>query len=328
MKKENTKGLREGAMAVALTAVFAILTRYMPLFSMFGNFVCGIPLAILAARNNFRVVVPAFVVVFVVAILINGNIISALSLILMSCVPGGIAGYMIGRKKTFFITLFSTCLAVCIGWIFELVMLETIIGNGIDEMFAEVMTQTKAMMSGIVKVMGEGMKGEGVISPEKMIDSLLTATEAILRLYFPSFIVISSLITSYIIIRISGFVIKRTNLAGVDMVAFSQIKAPRSMSIASIIFYTIYIFMNSKSTLFPVFANIVFILYAMLGICGLSVVDYKFKKKVKSSVARFAVYTLIFLFGGVFMGIVSSILIFVGILDAGRDFRQIGNYGM
>ncbi len=323
MKRENTKGLREGAIAVALTAVLALLTRYMPLFSMLGTFVCGIPIAILAARNNLRVVWPALLASFAVTVLISGSVISAASLVLMSCVPGGIAGYMMGKKKPFFMTLFSTCLAVCIGWIFELVILETVIGSGIDEILAETMSQTKAMMSGIINSMGEGANNEAAVSPQQLLDTLILTTESLIKIYFPSFIVISSMITGYIIIRVSGFVIKRTNLASVETVPFSHLKAPRSMSAVAIIFYIIYVFTDNKSAVFPIFANIIFILYTMLGVCGLSFVDFKFKTKIKSAVARFAIYVLIFLFGGIFVSIISTVLIFIGIMDAGRDFRQI-----
>lgn len=328
MKNENTKGLREGAMAVALTAVLMLLTRFMPLFSLVGNFVCGIPLATVAARNNIKTIIITFVAAFVVAILINGSLISAATILLMSCIPGGIAGYMMGKRKPFFATLFVTCLAVCAGWIFEIVMLEMVLGTGIAEMLAEVMAQTKTMMSAVLNAMGDKISGQTAVSPQQLLDTLLASTEAILRLYFPSFVIASSMITGYIIIRISGFVIRRTKLANVDIVEFSLLKAPRSMSIAALLFYAIYIFMNSESNIFPIFANVVFILYMILGICGLSVVDFKFKTKIRSAAARFAIYILVFMFGGIFVSIISTILIFIGIMDAGRDFRQIGNYGV
>ncbi len=327
MKNQNTKGLREGAMAVALTAVLMLLTRFMPLFSLVGTFVCGIPLAVFAARNNLKTIILTFVAAFVVAILINGSIISAATLVLMSCVPGGIAGYMMGKRQPFFVTLFATCLAVCVGWIFELVILETVMGAGVDKMLSETLAQTKTMMSGIFDTMGEKLTGQGNVSPAQMLDTLISATETVIRLYFPSFVVISSMITGYIIIRVSGFVIKRTKLANVETVDFSHLKAPRSMSAMALLFYTVFIFTSNKSAVFPLIANAVFILYMILGVCGLSLVDFKFKTKIKSAPLRFAIYILVFMFGGIFVSIISTVLIFIGIMDAGRDFRQIGNYG-
>ncbi len=327
MKKESTKALREGAMMVALTAVLMMLTRYMPLFSMAWIFVCGIPMAALASRNDLKVLITALVVAFGVAVMIDGQFISAATTMLMSCVPGAVAGYMLGRKRPFFVTLVSTCVAVCIGWIFQLVAVEIIIGNGIEEMFSQVMAQFEATMSESIKTMGEGLTESLKVSPQQFSDMLLSTMETTMRLYFPSFVVISSMITGYIIIRVSGFVIKRANLKSIENVPFSMLKAPRSMSIVAVIFYTIYIFADNKSVLWSFLANVVMILYTILAICGLSVVDYKLKNKIKSSVIRFIIYALVFLLGSVLMNVISNILIIVGILDAGRDFRQIGDYG-
>ncbi len=327
MKKENSKALREGAMMVALTAILVLLTRYMPMFSTIGVFVCGIPLAALAARNDLKVILSSILVVFVVSVLIDGQLISAVSILLMSCIPGAVAGYTLGRRRPFFITLCLTCMAVCIGWIFQLVMLEMIMGNGIEEMFSQVMTQFEDATSRVIKAMGESFDENLNISSQQFSDTLISTLETTIRLYFPSFVVISSMITGYIIIRVSGFVIKRAKLADVAIVRFSMLKAPRSMSIIAVLLYTAYIFMNSKSAFWPLLVNIVMILYTILGICGLSVLDYKFKDKIKSPIARFAIYFLVFLLGSAFMNIVLNILIIVGILDAGRDFRQIENYG-
>ncbi len=327
MKNKDTKALREGAMMVALTTVLMLLTRYVPFFSTVGIFICGIPLAALAARNDLKVLLPALAVTFAAGIMIDGNIISSATTLLMSCLPGVVAGYMLGRKKQFFMTLCYTCMAVCIGWLFQLVIMEIIIGNGIDEMFTQVIAQLQATMSDVMKSMGEDF-GEGLkVSPQQFLDTMLSQTEAAMRLYFPAFVVISSMITSYIIIRVSGFVIKRAHLADIETVPFSMLKAPNSLSIVAVIFYAVHIFMSDKSVLRPLLANTVMILYTILGVCGLSFVDYKLKSKIKSSGLRFGIYVLVFLFGSMLMNIISNVLIIVGILDAGRDFRQIGSYG-
>ncbi len=326
MKKENTKALREGAMMVALTALLMLLTRYMPLFSLIGTFVCGVPMAALAARNGFRVLVPAMISVLLVSIFIDGNIISAISMILMSIAPGAAAGYMLGRKKPFFMVLFATCLVVCLGWIFELIVIETVLGSSIEQLFGETIEKFESIMAGMLENMGNTSNGETNITPEEFSATVLKTAETIIRTYFPAFVVISSMATGYIILRISAFVINRARLASVERLPFSMLQAPRNMSTVAIIFYIIYMFMDSRARLWPVFANIVFILYTIIGICGLSVVDYKFKSKVKPSLVRFLIYGAVFIFGGIFMSIISSVLVIIGILDTGRDFRKIGQH--
>ena len=71
-------------------------------------------------------------------------------------------------------------------------------------------------------------------------------------------------------------------------------------------------------------ANVVLILYTILGVCGLSFIDYKFKPRVKSAVLRMVIYGAVFLLGSALVSVISNVLIIIGILDSGRDFRKIG----
>ncbi|MDO4744498.1 MAG: DUF2232 domain-containing protein, partial [Clostridia bacterium] len=144
---------------------------------------------------------------------------------------------------------------------------------------------------------------------------------------FPSFVIISSMFTGYIIIRLSGFIIRRARLANIENLPFSMLKAPRSMSLIAIVFYSFYIFMSRESEIWPVIANVVMILYTIIGICGLSFIDFKLMKKIHSGFIRFIIYLAVFFLGGALMSIISNILIIIGILDGTRDFRGIGNSG-
>ena len=327
MKKENTRVLREGAMMVALTAILMVLTKYMPLFSVVGTFVCGVPMAALAARNGFKVLVPALLAVFVISIFIDGNVISAASMLLMSVIPGAAAGYMMGRRKPFFMTLFATCLAVCVGWIFELIVIEALMDNGIEKLLAEFMTQLESMLNASIGAFGNAVSEASGISPEEFLNTFMQTLKFTLKLYFPSFVIISSMFTGYIIIRLSGFIIRRARLANIENLPFSMLKAPRSMSLIAIVFYSFYIFMSRESEIWPVIANVVMILYTIIGICGLSFIDFKLMKKIHSGFIRFIIYLAVFFLGGALMSIISNILIIIGILDGTRDFRGIGNSG-
>ena len=54
-----------------------------------------------------------------------------------------------------------------------------------------------------------------------------------------------------------------------------------------------------------------------------SVIDFKLKVKIPSGFLRFLIYALVFIFGSALMGVVSSVLIVIGILDASHNFRGI-----
>jgi len=323
MKNNKTKALREGAMMVALTAVLILATRFVPFFSIMGTFACGIPLAALAARNGFKVTVPAIIAIFAVTVLITGDVLSALSIILMSVLPGGVAGYTLGKRYSFFTALFATCITVCIGWLAELLVIDLFFAGGIDEMLAQSLNGTKAMMDALLQPMTEtGVLG-GEVSADEFAAMLMQETEKLIRLYMPSFVVVMSMTEGYMIMRLCGFVINRAKLATIQIVPFSQIKAPASMCTVAVISYLIYIFSGTSTVFGPVLANLVFILYTIIGICGFSVVDFKLKTHIKSAWARFGIYFAIFIFGGVFMLYIVLGLVIVGILDSKRDFRNL-----
>ncbi len=323
MKKENIKTLVFAAMMIALTAILLLVCRYMPVFSVFGTFVCGIPMAVFAAKNGLKSVIPTLVAIFAISVIIDGNVISALSMIFMSVIPGLAAGYMQGRKKPFFESLFVVCVAVCIGWIFELLMIEIFAPLGIEALFDQVMNEMKLATNSLAGMM-EGTLSENLkVSPEQAVDIILETMKFTMRLYFPSLIVISSMVTGYIVIRVSGFVLNRARILETKNPLFSYLKAPRSMSTVAIICYLFYMLWNQESNFWPILANVVTILYTIIGICGLSVVDFKFKAKIKNGVLRFFIYLAVFFLGGALMSIISSVLVIIGIMDVNRDFRMI-----
>lgn len=327
MNRENNRALREGAMMVALTAVFILLYRFVPLFSLIGLFICGIPMSALAARNGLSALVPALIATLVVSILICGGFLTAVSIMLMSIIPGAVAGYMLGKKASFFATLFSTCLCVCLGWIFELAMLELFTGGGIDEMFAQMMKQFEDTFLQMTASLGQEALKNAEIKPEEIAATLLETFAYAIRLYFPSVIVITAMISGYIIIRLAAFVIKRCKLKDVSALPFSMLKAPRSLGTVTVLLYLMMLFTDQKSNLWPLLSNVVMVLYTILAICGLSFVDFKLKRKIKKAPLRFLIYFGVFFAGSMLISFIIDILIIISLFDSGRDFRKIEFHG-
>ncbi len=315
-------------MMVALTVVLILVSRYVPFLSLLGYFACGIPMAALAARNGFKVTVPALVAILLVTLLITGDILSAVSVVLMSVFPGGVAGYTLGKKCPFFTSLFATCLAVCLGWIFELFVLNTFMGSGIDHMLAEAMNQMKTMLQPMMEALIEAGAVVEDVTAEEMLNTLIQTVEDMFRLYMPSIIVLSSMAEGYLVMRICGFFINRTKVASVNVVPFSMMKASGGMSTVAVLSGLIFVFTGTSSVFGSVLANVMFILYAIMGICGLSLADFKLREAVKSPWARFGIYAAVFLLGGAFMSFILMGLIVAGILDSRRDFRRLGEAGL
>lgn len=312
---------------VALTAVLILATRFVPFFSMVGTFACGIPLAALAARNGFKVTIPATVAILGVTVLITGDVLSAISIVLMSVLPGGVAGYTLGKRCSFFTALFATCITVCIGWLAELLVIDLIFAGGIDEMLAQALDSSRVMLDAMIQTMAETGVLSVNITADEFAGMLMQETEKLIRLFMPSFVVVISMTEGYLIMRLCGFVINRARLAAIEVIPFSQIKAPSSMCTVAVIGYLIFIFSGTGTVFGSVLANLVFIVYTIIGVCGFSVVDFKLKKNIKSAWARFGIYAAIFIFGGAFMLYIALGLIIVGILDSRRDFRKLAPNG-
>ncbi len=309
-------------MMVALTVLLILLTKYMALFSGLAVFVCGVPMAVLSARNGFRVIIPSLVAVFLLSLLIEPNIIGSALTLLSSVIPGAVAGYCLGKRKPFFICLCATAVAVVVGYLFSFLMLELFFG-GVAETFSNALAQTRAMVEAASKDLGAAISEEMGVDPKTFIDIFMEALGTVIRLYTPAVIIVISMFSGYIILRFSGFIINRTRLARVECIAFSEMRAPRSLATVAVIIYLVYIFGTKGSGLWAVCANLVFVLYTILGVCGLSFVDFKLKKRIKAAPLRFALYVAVFVFGSMLMGIISNILIIIGILDSGRNFRGI-----
>ena len=311
-------------MMAALTAVLIVLSWYMPLFSVVGVFACGVPMACLAARHGIRVTLTAMAAAYGVSALATGSLLSPFSVMLMSVIPGAVAGHFLGRRRPFFAGLFAVCLAVCAGWLAELLVIDKIIGGeGVAGMLAEMTEQLKKSADAVSGLLpAESMGG---IDPSEFVKTLTDTFEYTLRLYFPSIVIVSSMLIGYIIIRLSGFVIKRARLCEIETVPFSCLKAPASLTCIMVLVYLALMFMKENTALWSVLANVVFVLYTIVVLCGLSFVDSKLAKHLKSSALRVFIYVFVFFAASFALSIIMNVLVIIGILDSTHDYRKLGS---
>lgn len=55
MQQSSTKGLGEGAMMAALTAIFAMSGIYIPFLSVLTMLIVAVPITLVIVRNNFKI---------------------------------------------------------------------------------------------------------------------------------------------------------------------------------------------------------------------------------------------------------------------------------
>lgn len=309
---------------IALTVILALLSSYVPMFSLLGTFLCGVPLAALTVRTNLKASVCAAAGTFLLCTIVMGNVFSAAALIMMSVIPGIAAGCCIKKGKPFYVALLSVCLAVCLGWLFEIYVLEKIVtGGGVAQLINEMMSRMREMLTAAMKNLPSLPSGENALGKDQteIINSALSMLEQTLRLYFPAMVIISAAITGYFQLRIIYAVLKRTKITNKSAPLFSQLCAPRSLCNVFLLLAAVYAIGGTKSPAGAVCANIMLTLGFMIGVCGLSFIDSRLAATVKKPYLRVLIYIAALMFGGALSGIMAIALVLVGIFDS-RDNRR------
>ena len=148
-----------------------------------------------------------------------------------------------------------------------------------------------------------------------------------LRVYYftfmPTLVVTLGLAGSYVIFMIfkGAFALFRKDVSVFSK--FCDFKMPKSAVFFAIIAYVISLALSGKQTGYA-FLNFSSIIFTLTTVCGLSVIDYGVRKKIKFSVLRALIYILIISVLTVFMGMGTNLLTFVGMFDAFFDIRNGG----
>lgn len=140
---------------------------------------------------------------------------------------------------------------------------------------------------------------------------------------YPSMMILTFLFVSFVAF---GLVRAITRLRGKDVSAypaFGDLILPRSAAIAFIVTFVVTLFVPEDSVGYFAFANIWNILGGVLMFCGLSFIDFHFRKVLKIGPLRF----LIYIGASILLLLVSSLvgmgLLFIGLVDAWFDFRRL-----
>ena len=320
MKNKITlRGIRDGAMMTALTVIFMLLTIYVPVFSYVGMFLTGIPLAALYIRDGLTTAICATVCSVLIMFAVTGEIFTVLVFAFMYAVPGLVAGICIKKRYNFFYSIIYTAAAFLAGLIFELFLVNLFLG-GVENMLNELFKGVQLVLEESMRIIAENNSALDVKAAAK---TLIDTFSYVAKMYFPSILIVSSLLFAYIMYSIASVILKKLKLCSVVTIPFYMLRAPKSMSTAAILLYIAGIFMNPESMVSAAFYNIIFVLYAFLAFCGFSFIDFKFKNVVKKGFLRALIYIVLFIFGGMIATLVIRICIILGILDSSLNFRRI-----
>lgn len=311
-------------LAAGLTVALIILAGVVPFASIIFFICVGVPLAVLASKYDFKAVIPAVLLAGVGYWAYSGSWIDVTTVATVTILPGVIAGYMLGRQKPFFSVLLATCVIVCVGWLVDFIIIERFYGIGVDDIMNGIVVNFQnGLNAAALEYENMGVQFGGISSVD-LVKEISGTIGVIVQLYLPSFIVLLSMIMGYILLRISGFAIRKTKAAQINVVPFSMMRAPRSMCWVAVLAYFVYMFLTPFGKLWSVLANVVLILQVILAVCGFSFVEHWLKGKIKFGLLRGLIYIGVLFVAGLLMSFMVDLLVIIAILDSGRDFRKIG----
>lgn len=154
---------------------------------------------------------------------------------------------------------------------------------------------------------------------------MLSAVTAQLKnsysILLPSIIVLSNLFWAYIILMISKGVLAlfRKDVSG--FAKFCDLKMPKMALFLAVISYFLSMVFKDRQVGYA-FLNFSEIIFIVCSVCGLSVIDYAFRKKLKISLVRALIYIVAFFTLTLITGLGGSVLVFAGMLDSVFDFRK------
>lgn len=321
-KNFSSKAVRDGAMMSALTVIFLLIAFYVPVFSVIGMFLSGLPLAVLYIKHGLKPTIWAAVVSSVVFFAFCGQILSAVSMIISNAIPGIAAGVCIKKRYNLFTSVIYTGTAFLVGIMVEILMIRFFMG-GLDAVLEQIFENTRKTAEGLGAMMTES-GGTGL--DKNSINSAIEMVKTTFRMYFPSMLVIISCLAGYILYSVYVFIIRRLRLTSIIVRPFSMLRTPRGMVNTAFILYVVSIFISEDSYVRAAILNVATVLYSFIIISGFSCIDYKLSKKIKKGALRGLIYVLVMVVLGVLMPFIMNICLIIGLLDSSMNFRRISPF--
>ena len=327
MNKNRARALAEGAVCTALTVLLMVIAIYVPLFSIFSTVIVGLPIVFMAVRHGLRRAGISALAAVLVTVFLLGDIVSALMMALLHLLPAGAIGFAINRRKPFYTTVLFATGAVLIGLMAELLLLNTAGGgDGIRNLLDANIENTQQMLGQLASNLASDESEQFGAIMQAFTQAFALVKEMIL-LYLPTITICIACVLGYSSVAVSIFMLRRMRLRKVPYMPFWMLHAPRSMCYLSMILQ-LFTYGAREMTVFVAgMQNMALLLDCFIGVCGLSLIDYKLCEKIPSGYARAGIYLAILVVGYVAIGIIGQILVFLGLLDGLFHFRRFHKVG-
>ena len=326
MKNTKVKMIMDTAVCIGIACLFMVISLYVPLLALFSAVLGGMPMIYLGVKYRAGVSAVAGILGVLILILLTGNPFSALLVGIAALLPGCVVGYAIPRRAMFKTTVFAAAGAVMFGLLIQLILLNTSgNGSGIENAVNVTLDNAKDMMQQLTKSFAEaGTPNPSVFAA---FDVAVDQIREMIFLYLPSFVIGASVVLGYLTVMAGIYVLHRFRICRILYPPFSRFHASRAMCWAAMIMFLVASFSNDSTVYTAALKNMVTLLYAFIGVCGFSLIDDKFSKRLPVGFLRAVVYFAAFFVGYLMIGFIVQILILIGLIDGMLNFRRLGKVG-
>lgn len=319
--------LAESAICVALSALFMILGSYLPLLSLPMMVVAGSPIFYLGIRYPLRYGALATVAAVLVLVILTANPLSAVMMGLLCLLPGIAMGYGYRRGMKYTSVILLGGGVALLGLLLPLMMLNsTNGGNGIATMIQGSVESLRPMAEEAIALMSEKNLEQGQML-QRMWNQALDQVGSLILLYLPTFVIGAAVLLSYCSLAVAIFLVRRVRRVSIPYQPFSEFSATRGMTYLTMVLFLITTFTEDRSVWTAALQNMMLLFYGYFTICGLSVIDAKWKKKIPSGYGRAMIYLVVLIVGYMFMSLILQLLSVLGMIDSMLNFRRLHKAG-
>lgn len=326
MKNIKTNTLVDSAIMVAVSASLILMSLWIPFFSIIGMFISGVPLAVVTVKHGLKVSALSSLALLLILCIVLSDPLGTCSMFLLIVLPGIMSGICIKYDRSFFTSLILVILAVVLSVLANIQILNITLG---DDAITSMITQFSEAFSQTLKERFNAIDAGQIqgFDIEVMVNGIKDTVFNAMTLYFPTLVVVTSMIIGYISFKINIYFVRRLNIKDYKRtVPFEYFKATKGMLYIIFLIYILSFFSggnNSNSIFMSALSNMDAIINFIVFICGLSVIDFYFKKAVVKSGLRYIIYLAVFIFGGMIMTILSYVIMLIGTFDAFFNIRRI-----
>lgn len=326
MKNTKVKIIIDTAVGSGLTCLLMVISLYVPVLALFSAVLGGMPMIYLGTKYHTGVAAAAGGLGVLFLILLTGNPVSALLMGISALLPGWVIGYAISQRTMFKTTVFAAAGAVMFGLLIQLILLNASgNGSGIENTINTALNQAKETMQGLSENLTEtGRTNMAVFS---VFDIMTDQIKEIIFLYLPSFVIGASVVIGYLTVMAGIYVLHRFRICRIFYPPLSKFHASRAMCWTAMVLFLVASFSHDSTVYTAALKNMVSLLYAFLGVCGFSLIDDKFSKRLPVGFLRAVVYFAAFFVSYLMIGFIIQILTLIGLIDGMLNFRRLGKVG-